>query len=135
MDFWTAVRTCFNKYSSFRGRATRPEFWWFVLFLLIANIVLSVLDTALFGMRMMHFQPLSAIFSLVTILPSLAVGARRLHDTGRSGWWQLLLAIPFLGFLVLVWFLAQRGDAEDNDYGPAPGMLVAGSRLPKVPRR
>ncbi|MCV2867187.1 DUF805 domain-containing protein [Defluviimonas sp. WL0002] len=135
MDFWTAVKTCFNKYATFRGRATRPEYWWFVLFLFIANIVLSVLDFALFGMHAQSMQPISTIFSLVTILPSLAAAVRRLHDTGRSGWWLLLIFIPILGFLVLIWFLAQPSEEGENDFGPAPGEAGAGTSIPRVNRQ
>lgn len=116
MDFQTAVRTCFEKYATFHGRARRPELWWFVLFMIIANMVLAILDNGLFG----GAGILSGVFSLVVLLPSLAVGARRLHDTGRSGWWLLLLLIPVIGALVLIWFYIQPSDPHPNYYGPAP---------------
>lgn len=138
MDFTTAVKTCFGKYATFSGRATRPEFWWYVLFLFAANIVLSFIDRSLFGWGMMGGSygagmgpgygmgwemsggPLSGLFSLATILPSLAVSARRLHDTGRSGWWQLLVLIPLIGWIILLIWYAQRGEAGANAHGEAP---------------
>lgn len=135
MDFTTAVKTCFNKYATFSGRAVRSEYWWFVLFLIIANIVASVLDMAIMGNGGMGFQPISTIFALATLLPSLAAGARRLHDTGRTGWWLLLAFIPILGAIILIWFLAQRGEDGTNAYGPAPTTGGAGTSIPRVDRQ
>lgn len=135
MDFTTAVKTCFNKYATFSGRAVRSEYWWFVLFLIIANIVASVLDMAIMGNGGMGFQPISTIFALATLLPSLAAGARRLHDTGRTGWWLLLAFIPILGAIILIWFLAQRGEDGTNAYGPAPAAAGAGTSIPRVDRQ
>ncbi len=135
MDFTTAVKTCFNKYATFSGRAVRSEYWWFVLFLIIANIVASVLDLAIMGNGGMGFQPISTIFALATLLPSLAAGARRLHDTGRTGWWLLIAFIPILGAIVLIWFLAQRGEDGTNAYGPAPAAGGAGTSIPRVDRQ
>ncbi|HBS50597.1 MAG TPA: DUF805 domain-containing protein [Rhodobacteraceae bacterium] len=117
MDFKTAVTTCFNKYATFEGRARRSEYWWWFLFLLLSNLVLGLLDGALFGENTAILGPL---FSLAVFLPSLAVGARRLHDTGRSGWWLLLGLIPLVGFLVLLFFFVQPGDEATNEYGPPP---------------
>ena len=137
MDFATAVKTCFNKYATFRGRAMRSEYWWFVLFLIVANIVLSVIDTTLFGHGADNVQLLSGLFALATILPSLAAGARRLHDTGRTGWWLLIALIPILGTLVLIWFLTRPSDPGENDYGAAPsdGSGPSGTTIPRVDRQ
>lgn len=96
MNFQESIKTCFSKYTDFEGRAKRPEFWWFVLFTLIASLILGVISDALSG-----------IFSLLVLLPSLAVGARRLHDIGKSGWWQLLWLIPVIGWIVLIYWCAQ----------------------------
>ena len=112
MNFTDAVKTCFSKYADFNGRAKRPEFWWFFLFLVVLNIVTSMLGGFI-----------SIVASLVTLLPSLAVGARRLHDTGRPGWWQLIVLIPVVGIIVLIVFCAQEGQAEDNAYGNAPAEI------------
>jgi uncharacterized membrane protein YhaH (DUF805 family) len=101
MTFGESVRTCFSKYVDFNGVASRSEFWWFILFLVIVGVVLNIVD------QTMGTPVLGAIFSLATILPQLAVGARRLHDTGRSGWWWLIVLIPLVGIIVLIVFWAQ----------------------------
>jgi uncharacterized membrane protein YhaH (DUF805 family) len=103
MDFQTSVKTCFSKYVDFSGRASRPEFWWFFLFCFIASVVLSIIS-----------QSLSGLFSLATLLPSLAVGARRLHETNRSGWWQLLWFVPIIGWIIIIVFLAQEAKANTS---------------------
>ncbi|MCK9824004.1 DUF805 domain-containing protein [Nocardioides cavernae] len=121
MDFATSVRTCFAKYVDFSGRARRSEFWWFVLFTAIVGIVASVVDTALgtdYDVRQGGL--VNTLASLVLVLPQLAVGARRLHDIGRSGWWQLLGIIPVIGWIfLLVWFCTDSR-RRDNQYGPSP---------------
>ena len=102
MNFQDSIKVCFSKYAEFSGRATRPEFWWFALFTFLAGLAISQLSGAL-----------NAVFSIATLLPSLAVGARRLHDTNRSGWWQLLWLVPLVGWIVLIVFFAQEGNAPD----------------------
>lgn len=103
MNFQDSVKTCFNKYADFTGRASRPEYWWFFLFTLIASIVLSALN-----------QYVSWLFSLATFIPSISVGARRLHETNRSGWWQLLWIVPLVGWIVIIIFLVQEPLPEEN---------------------
>lgn len=109
-----------KSFATFSGRARRREYWTFVLVNLLIYLVLMALDVAL-----NLFSPeagiglLSGIFSLLTILPNLAVSVRRLHDTGRSGWWILIGLIPCIG-LVLLYFVLQDSEAGDNDYGPNP---------------
>lgn len=105
MGFGEAVKTCFTRYAEFRGRAQRPEFWWFMLFLVIVGAAARILG-----------EGVSALFSLATIVPSLAVGARRLHDTARSAWWLLLWLVPLVGWIVLLIFMAQEGSAAANQY-------------------
>ena len=102
MNFQDSIKVCFSKYAEFSGRATRPEFWWFALFTFLAGLAISQLSGTL-----------NAVFSIATLLPSLAVGARRLHDTNRSGWWQLLWLVPLVGWIVLIVFFAQEGNAPD----------------------
>ena len=116
MDFQTAVRTCFQKYATISGRARRSEYWWFVLFLFAGNVVLGLVDQIVFGSA----QVRSAIFGLTTLVPSICAAARRLHDTGRSAWWLLLIIIPLIGFLVLLWWFVQKGTDGSNEYGPDP---------------
>lgn len=117
-SFGDVIKTVFNRYVQFSGRARRSEFWYWFLFVIICNIGLGTLDLALFGLDS-GFSPISSIFALGIILPNLAVAARRLHDTGRSGWWQLLMLIPLIGFIILLVWFAKRGEEHDNQYGPA----------------
>lgn len=115
-DPLAAIRTCFTKYADFSGRADRPEFWWFFLAVFVINTVVSRLPGIGGGV-------VSLVVTLALVLPSLAAGARRLHDTGRSGWWQLLLLIPLIGFIVLVVWWASAGEQNANQYGQIPGGL------------
>jgi uncharacterized membrane protein YhaH (DUF805 family) len=117
MRFGDAVSTCFGKYATFGGRAMRSEFWYFVLFLFLLQIVAGIVDRVLQGD---DTGPVSLIVSLATVLPSLAAGCRRLHDTERSGWWQLLALIPIIGTIVLIVWFATRGTAGPNRYGEEP---------------
>ncbi len=142
MDFTTAIRTCFSKYATFLGRARRAEYWWFVLFNILVNIALNIVDGVIFGFGggPMHEggpQFLSGLYSLAVLLPSLAVGVRRLHDLGRSGWWLLIWLIPLLGWIILIWWFATKGEDGPNDYGPDPlaGDGYGGSSVPRVPRQ
>lgn len=122
MGFQEAVKKCLSNYANFDGRAARSEYWWFALFLFLGNFVFGMLDAFLFGGMGQGQQVsiLGAIFSLAVFLPSLAVGARRLHDVDKSGWWLLLVLIPILGALVLLFFFVQKGTAGDNRFGPDP---------------
>jgi uncharacterized membrane protein YhaH (DUF805 family) len=133
MDFMTAVRTCFSKYVDFNGRARRSEYWFFVLFGVIVSIVTSILDSILgldFGSGS---GVLGTVASLALLLPQLAVGARRLHDTGRSGWWQLLGIIPIIGWIILIIWFATDSKPGDNQYGPNPKTGAAGGYPPPPP--
>jgi uncharacterized membrane protein YhaH (DUF805 family) len=98
-----AVATCLGKYATFRGRASRPEFWWFWLFVFLSNVAAVVVDSAL-GTPFV----VTAIVVLALVVPGLAAAVRRLHDTGRSGWWYLVAFIPFIGGIWLVVMLAQE---------------------------
>ena len=127
MQWYTEV---LKKYAVFSGRARRKEFWMFALINIGISIVLSILD-AIIGTRTdSGFGILSGIYSLAVLLPSLAVGVRRLHDTGRSGWWILIGLIPLIGAIVLIVFYAQEGKPGDNQYGPDP---KAGERAAGYP--
>lgn len=117
MDFTTAVKTCFNKYVTFEGRAPRSEFWYFFLFMLLGNVVLGILDVVLFPS--MEWGPLSSIFGLVTLLPSIAVATRRLHDIDKSGWWQLINFIPLIGWIVFLIWVCSLGTRGPNRFGDA----------------
>lgn len=97
MNFQQSIKLCFSKYADFNGRASRPEYWWFALFIFLASAVLSMVSNLLPG-----------IFAVATLLPSLAVAVRRLHDTERSGWWLLVGLVPVVGFIVLIVFMTQK---------------------------
>lgn len=121
MDMKTAVETVLrDKYVEFNGRARRAEFWWFILFVFVVSTILSLIDMALFEGVLQDIGPLSAIFTLITLIPAIAVTARRLHDVGRSGWWQLLFLLPVIGFLVILFWAVQKGTDGPNEYGRDP---------------
>ena len=111
------------KYSDFSGRASRPDYWWFILANIIAFAVARVIDSALGlnGLLLGVYGPLTAILGLGLLCPSLAVAARRLHDTGRSAWWMLLVVVPVAG-LVVIYFLALEGTFGPNEFGSPPVM-------------
>ncbi|MGS4346288.1 DUF805 domain-containing protein [Myroides odoratus] len=105
-----------NHYTDFNGRARRTEFWSFTLVSVIISIILGIVDMIL-GMIGIGFT--GYIYSLAVLLPSLAVLVRRLHDTGKSGWWLLLL-LTGIGSLVLLYFACLEGTAGPNEFGEDP---------------
>lgn len=113
MNFVEAVKSCLSQYATFRGRARRSEFWYFFLFTILVNIPAAAVDYAT------DTTITGFVVSILLFLPSFAVGARRLHDTGRSGWWQLLLLVPIVGFIVLLVWWATDSHGP-NKYGPNP---------------
>ena len=90
MTFFESIRVCLTKYAEFNGRATRPEFWWFALFVTLTAAALTYMS-----------ESLASVFAIAMLLPFLAVGARRLHDIGKSGWWQLFMLVPVGGIVLL----------------------------------
>jgi uncharacterized membrane protein YhaH (DUF805 family) len=113
-----------SDYTGFSGRARRKEYWWFFLVSLIIVVALITIgDLARLPMiRIGPFRPRipNLIYALAVLSPTIAVGFRRLHDTGRSGWWWLLSLVPVIGQIVLLVLYAADGDAGDNKYGPDP---------------
>ena len=121
VGFGEAVSRGFRKYFTFSGRATRAESWWWVLFTVLAGIVLAVVDTFTGTMGMFGDSGLlGGLFELATLIPSLALGARRLHDINRSGWWLLLLFVLVVGWILLIVWAIKQGDKGPNKYGPDP---------------
>lgn len=108
MTFVDSIKTCFTKYADFKGRASKSEYWWYVLFVVLASVVLTMIN-----------RSLSGLFSLATLVPSIAVAARRLHDTDKSGWLQLIAIIPVLGWVAIIYLLIQE-PKEPNRFGSAP---------------
>lgn len=104
-----------KNYVGFDGRARRKEYWMFTLINVIISVILSFVD------NLAGTSPfLSGIYGLAILLPSLAVTVRRLHDTGRSGWWILIVLIPFIGSIILLVFTVLDSQESDNQYGPNP---------------
>jgi uncharacterized membrane protein YhaH (DUF805 family) len=125
MSFQDAVRTCLQqKYADFSGRARRSEFWFFVLFNIIVSIVASILDSILHTkMGSTGTGIIGTLAGLALLVPGIAVAIRRLHDTNRSGWWFLIVLVPFVGGIVLLVFNAMEGTPGDNSYGASPKAL------------
>jgi uncharacterized membrane protein YhaH (DUF805 family) len=100
MKFSESIETCLvRQYADFVGFATRSEFWWFILFIFIAQASLSIVS-----------QALASVFALVTLIPYFAAGTRRLRDTRRSPWWWAVSLIPVIGVIILIIFWTQQGD-------------------------
>ena len=135
MGFGQAIGACLGKYGTFSGRASRSEFWWFYLFTTIVSGIPIFLGGILLGISgssssdgsgggvtlviAILLYAIGVVASLAFIIPTLAVGCRRLHDRGTSGWLQLLLLVPCANFvLIIFWILA--GTEADNVYGPEP---------------
>lgn len=108
-----AISSVLGQYVTFSGRATRSEYWWYYLFTLILSTIPTILLGDLLG------ASLSIGVSLVLFLPSIAVGCRRLHDIGKSGWW-LLLGLTGIGIIPVIIWLATKSEVFSNKYGPAP---------------
>lgn len=109
-----------KKYAVFSGRAQRMEYWMFTLFNVIIAFVLGFIEGTFSPAN--NSDLLGNLYTLGILFPTLAVAARRLHDTGKSGWWQLLWFIPIIGWIVLLVFLVRDSDEGDNQYGPNPKM-------------
>lgn len=105
MTFTDSIQVCFRKYVEFNGRASRSEFWWWTLFVIVASLLADAL-----------LRRLGGVVTLATLLPSIAVTARRLHDINRSGWWQLIGLIPIIGWIVMIFWCVQP-PVEPNQYG------------------
>lgn len=140
MGFSDAIRVCLRKYVTFSGRATRPEYWYFVLFLFLGNIIFSVFDYMFFGGSVettsTSFEatsdgPLASIFSLATLLPGLAAGWRRMHDTGRSGLYLLYPLIVMVGVGTFVGLWGGFAQLQTGDIGALVsgigGIIVIGA--------
>ncbi|PZS13922.1 MAG: DUF805 domain-containing protein [Pseudonocardiales bacterium] len=127
MNFGQAVQSVLSQYVGFSGRARRSEYWWFFLFNMIIAIAVSIVDAAIGSMI------LGIVVTLVLLLPGIAVTLRRLHDTGRTGWWIFIAAVPIIGAVVLIVFACQDSQPGDNQYGPSPkyGSSAYGGAAPQ----
>ena len=115
IDCWKKV--LFENYANFSGRARRAEYWWTYLINLVALLVIAGVSVAVLGEAGLVVYVLAA---LAIVVPQLAVGIRRLHDTGKSGWYLLVAFVPFVGGIILIVFLATDGERGPNQYGPSP---------------
>jgi uncharacterized membrane protein YhaH (DUF805 family) len=120
MSFSEAVKDGFDHYVDFNGRARRSAFWYWILFGILVGIAANIISAVLFDS-----QILSYLVSLALFLPGLSVAVRRLHDTGRSGWWYLIILVPLIGIILLIVWWAQDSDPAPNEYGPPPKALPA----------
>ena len=139
MNLIESIKTCFQKYATFNGRANRSEYWFFFLFGFLTTICLSILDMALFPKN--ENGVLGLIFALLTFIPFISAACRRLHDVNRSGWWQLLpygimlgsvlltlisetllvvgIVAAVIAGIVLIFWLASAGENKKNRFGPS----------------
>ena len=110
-----------KKYADFSGRASRSEYWWFYLLIIIAYVVAMIVDSVIgTDQALGPYGIVMAMLMLALLIPSLAAGVRRLHDTERSGWWLLIVLIPLIGVIVLLVFFVSGGTAGANKYGEDP---------------
>ena len=116
MDFQTSIKTCFNKYADFSGRALRSELWFFVLFTVLGGIIALIIDVMVLGYSIESYGPINLIFTVAILIPSFSVTARRLHDINKSGWWQLIY-ITIIGILLMIIWNATEGENKKNKYG------------------
>ncbi len=112
MNFTQAVSSGFSNYVNFSGRAIRSEYWYWILFIILGDIVTSIIDWAI------GTQVTTSLFGLATLLPNIAVAIRRLHDLDRTGWWILLSLIPIVGWIILLIWYCTRGTVGPNRFGP-----------------
>jgi uncharacterized membrane protein YhaH (DUF805 family) len=120
MGFKDAISSGFRNYIGFRGRAARSEYWYWVLFIFLLQIVAWLIDMTLFGFNTTGVNPIGVLVSLATLLPGIALSVRRLHDIDRLGWWVLLGLIPVIGWIVLIYWACLRGTVGANRFGPDP---------------
>jgi len=121
------IDTIKNRYAKFDGRATRSEYWYFILFYFIFSIIAATLDSLVINPMLGASSTeagqggiLQMLFALGLLIPSIALGIRRFHDIGKSGWWMLIGFIPILGLLALIYFYVQDSQSGSNLYGENP---------------
>ena len=119
MDFITSIKTCFTKYVDFNGRASRSEFWYFSLFIVVISICAEIIDASLAGQEFWsdrELGPVWWVFNVLIFLPEIAVGIRRLHDINKSGWWTLV-SFTIIGIIPLFYWYTREGDHSSNNFG------------------
>ena len=116
MSFSQSISTCMRKYITFSGRATRSEYWWFYLFTLLMCWGVDMVADATFPYGNLMAGLASTILALLFLIPTISAGSRRLHDIGKSGWWQLLWFIPIIGWVLIIIWLASDTKEAGNKY-------------------
>ena len=119
MDFSSAVQSFFNKYASFQGRASRSEFWYAQLFIILTGFFLGFIEGLLRISPFSEVSILASIFQLGVFIPSIAIIARRFHDINKSGWWYFLI-LTIVGVIPVFYWFCKKGDEYENDYGANP---------------
>tara|TARA_R110000796_G_scaffold217237_1_gene333292 strand:+ start:94 stop:480 length:387 start_codon:yes stop_codon:yes gene_type:complete len=114
MTFQESITKCFSNYANFKGRASRSEYWWFYLFVLIIDKVFTLSNSLTFSNEVAEIASLWG--SLIFLPPLLAASVRRLHDRNKSGWW-LLIAFTIIGLIPLIYWLGKEGFKNVNEYG------------------
>jgi uncharacterized membrane protein YhaH (DUF805 family) len=114
MGFTDAIKTRLNKYATFDGRASRSEYWYFVLFYFLLLLAATIVDKAI-----VNFPVFQTILVLALIVPHIAVAVRRLHDSDRAGGWIFVCLVPIIGGIVLLVWLCTRESPTTNRFGPA----------------
>jgi len=115
VGFGDSISLGFKNYFQFEGRSSRGAYWYFSLFLLIVSVATAFFDALFIPEN--ELSPLSSLFSLATLIPSISISVRRLHDIGRSGWWNLL-AFTIIGIIPLIYWVLQPGNRAENGFGP-----------------
>jgi uncharacterized membrane protein YhaH (DUF805 family) len=119
-EFRAAVTTCLSKYIDIKGRAARSEYWWFLLFNILVQIIASGFDDALGMGSAQNYGLVVPLVSLALFVPAITAGIRRLHDRDMSGWWLLMGFVPPIGQIALLVIFMMKGTEGDNRFGPDP---------------
>jgi uncharacterized membrane protein YhaH (DUF805 family) len=119
MGFFEAISSCFKNFATFSGRARRAEYWWWTLFASLVALAPQIVNVGIIRMDG-SVNWFSLIALLIILFPGVAVSVRRLHDTGRSGWWLLINLVPLIGYFIFLYWMIKRGDQGSNQFGPDP---------------
>ena len=125
MGFMDAVKNAImNNYANFSGRASRSEFWWFSLFNFLISIPAVMIDLIIGIEVVPGYGPFASILIIALLLPNMGLVVRRLHDTGRSGWWYFIALVPCVGIIILLVFTIMDGEPHPNAYGEVPTNIL-----------